>query len=59
MEELTQMRVKQGESGYEQFGAWRSTEHDDLVLAVSLAHWGAGKTCWPVLGDDGVWQYKG
>jgi hypothetical protein len=35
------MRVKITASGNEQYGAWREGEHDDLVLAVALACWGA------------------
>jgi len=58
VEELTQMRVKIAESGHEQYGAWRSGEHDDLVLAVALGHWGAGKLHWPVTGDDGYWRHQ-
>ena len=27
----------------EEFEAWREGEHDDLVLAVALACWGAGR----------------
>ena len=26
-------------TGHESFGAWRATQHDDLVLAVALATW--------------------
>jgi hypothetical protein len=32
--------VKVPGSAHEQFGAWRSGKHDDLVLAVALACWG-------------------
>jgi hypothetical protein len=59
MEELSQMRVRQTQKGHEQYGAWREGEHDDLVFAVAMAHWGANKLCPPVSGDDGVWRYKG
>ncbi len=41
--EMSEMRVKISGSGNEQFGAWRSGEHDDLVLAVALACWGVRK----------------
>ena len=41
--EMAEMRVKISGSGNEQFGAWRSGEHDDLVLAVALACWGVRK----------------
>ena len=40
VKEMAEMRVKITGSGNEQFGAWRSGEHDDLVLAVALACWG-------------------
>ena len=39
VKEMAEMRVKVSGSGKEQFGAWRSGEHDDLVLAVALACW--------------------
>ncbi|MBZ5623312.1 MAG: hypothetical protein LAQ69_32010 [Acidobacteriia bacterium] len=60
VEEMTAMRVTQTARGHEQFGAWREGEHDDLVLAVALALWGAKKVC-PrgVSGDDGVWRWEG
>ena len=41
--EMADMRVKVTPAGHEQFGAWRQGEHDDLVFAVALACWGAGK----------------
>ena len=41
--EMAEMRVKITPSGNEQYGAWREGEHDDLVLAVALAGWGARK----------------
>ena len=41
--EMAEMRVKITTSGNEQYGAWREEEHDDLVLAVALACWGARK----------------
>jgi len=53
-EEMAAMRVKQTASGHEQFGAWRKGEHDDLVFAVALAHWGANKVHpRPPVGHDG------
>jgi hypothetical protein len=60
VEEMTHMRVRQKASGHEEFGAWREKEHDDLVLAVALAHWWAKKR-WPGLanGDDGMWKSEG
>ena len=35
------MRVKVSAGGDEKFGAWRSGDHDDLVLATALACWRA------------------
>ena len=43
MGEMSAMRVKVTTAGHEQYGAWREGSHDDLVFAVSLACWGAGK----------------
>jgi hypothetical protein len=43
VKEMAEMRVKVSGSGNEQFGAWRDGEHDDLVLAVSLACWAVRK----------------
>jgi hypothetical protein len=43
VKEMAEMRVKISGSGGEQFGAWRSGEHDDLVLAVAMACWGVRK----------------
>ncbi len=37
--ELREMRVKVSVSGHENFEAWRSGSHDDLVLATALACW--------------------
>jgi hypothetical protein len=37
------MRAKGTAAGNTQFGAWREGAHDDLVLAVALACWGARK----------------
>ena len=39
VKEMAEMRVKISGSAHEQYGAWRSGEHDDLVLAVALACW--------------------
>jgi hypothetical protein len=39
VKELREMRVKVGASGHENFDAWRSGSHDDLVLATALACW--------------------
>src|SRR5438270_13730993 len=60
VEEMAAVRIKQTATGHEQFGAWREGEHDDLVFAVSLAHWGARKV-YPgrVVGDDGYWVMEG
>ncbi|HXB74992.1 MAG TPA: hypothetical protein VNY05_42565 [Candidatus Acidoferrales bacterium] len=60
VDEMAAMRVKQTARGHEQFGAWREGEHDDLVFAVALAHWGARKV-YPrrLYGDDGCWTRKG
>ena len=41
--EMAEMRVKITSPGHEQFGAWREGSHDDLVFAVALACWAAGK----------------
>ena len=43
LREMRDVRVRVTGRGHEQFGAWREGEHDDLVLAVALACWGAGK----------------
>ena len=40
VKKMAEMRVKISGVGNEQYGAWRSGEHDDLVLAVALACWG-------------------
>jgi len=39
VQELRSFRVQITESGNDTYGVWRSGEHDDLVLAVSLAAW--------------------
>jgi hypothetical protein len=60
VEEMAAMRVRQTAKGHEQFGAWREGEHDDLVFAVALAHWGAKKIGGlRVSGDDGIWRFEG
>lgn len=41
--ELASFRVKATSRGNETFEAWREREHDDLVLALALAVWGAEK----------------
>jgi hypothetical protein len=43
LKEMADMQVKVSLAGNEQFGAWREGTHDDLVLAVALACWNAGK----------------
>ena len=37
--ELETFRVKISDSGHDSYGAWRETDHDDLVLSVALALW--------------------
>jgi hypothetical protein len=39
VKELREMRVKVNVGGHENFEAWRSGSHDDLVLATALACW--------------------
>jgi len=43
VKEMTDMRVKITGAGNERYGADRSGEHDDLVLAVALGCWGVKK----------------
>jgi hypothetical protein len=43
VEEMAEMRAKVTAAGNTQFGVWREGAHDDLVLAVALACWGARK----------------
>jgi hypothetical protein len=58
--EMAEMRVKITPSGNEQYGAWREGEHDDLVLAVALACWGARKAYPnPPYGEEGYWRRLG
>jgi len=60
VEELTEMRVKVGLEGREQYGAWREGTHDDLVFAVALAYWAARKM-YPRegTGEEGYWRCPG
>jgi hypothetical protein len=39
--ELANMRVKISSSGHDAYEAWRSGDHDDMVLALALALWRA------------------
>jgi hypothetical protein len=39
--ELGNMRVKISSSGHDAYEAWRSGDHDDMVLALALALWRA------------------
>jgi hypothetical protein len=41
--ELMDMRVKISDSGRDKYGAFRNGSHDDLVLALGLACWRAGR----------------
>ena len=50
LQEMQEMQVRVTEPGREQFGVWRSGEHDDLVLAVALAMWGSAKV-FPLCGE--------
>jgi hypothetical protein len=55
--EMAEMRVKITASGNEQYGAWREGEHDDLVLAVALACWGARRVYPnPPYGEEAYWR---
>ena len=55
--EMADMRVKTTPSGREQYGAWREGQHDDLVLAASLACWGARKVYpKPPRGENAYWR---
>ena len=55
--EMAEMRVKITPSGNEQYGAWREGEHDDLVLAVALACWGARRVYPnPPYGEEAYWR---
>ena len=44
--EMQEMRVKMGPSRREQYAAWRTGEHDDLVMAVALAAWWLERKGW-------------
>jgi hypothetical protein len=50
LREMREMRVRVTDEGREQFGVWRSGEHDDLVLAAALSVWAATKVL-PRCGD--------
>lgn len=39
VEEMRAMETRTTRSGHEQYGAWRTGTHDDLVFAVALASW--------------------
>ena len=39
IQELRSFRVQISDAGHDSYGAWRSGEHDDMVLAVALAAW--------------------
>jgi hypothetical protein len=41
--ELESFKVKVSESAHDSYEAWRESDHDDLVLALSLACWWAEK----------------
>jgi hypothetical protein len=58
LEETAAMRVKISPYQHEKFGAWRTREHDDLVLPVALPVWRTRKL-WPksYFGDDGHWTF--
>jgi hypothetical protein len=43
LRELEQMEMRVSRRGRERYGSWRPGEHDDLVFAVALACWCAGK----------------
>jgi len=59
MQELADLRVKITLPGREQYGAWREGQHDDMVLAVALACWGARKVYPnPPAGEEGYWRRK-
>jgi hypothetical protein len=56
MDEMSSMQVRVSPYANEQFGCWREGEHDDLVLAVALACWGA-RMVWGPTGNAGYWQW--
>ncbi|HEY4721439.1 MAG TPA: hypothetical protein VII92_06305, partial [Anaerolineae bacterium] len=41
--ELQSFRVEIGARAHETFGPWRESEHDDLVLALAIAAFGAAR----------------
>jgi hypothetical protein len=47
MRELATFKANVTEAGNETFESWRERDHDDLVLAVALACWGAETIAWP------------
>ena len=51
VEELQAMEVRVSASGREQYAAWRSGTHDDLVFAVALACW-AARQVYPVRREE-------
>jgi hypothetical protein len=51
VEELQAMEVRVSPSGHEQFAAWRTGSHDDLVFAVALACW-AARQVYPVKREE-------
>jgi hypothetical protein len=55
VQELQTFKVKITDAGNETFGAWRERDHDDLVLAVSLALWLAENTPEPYTGPLVYW----
>jgi len=46
-DELIAYQVRVSTSGHESYEPWRESEHDDLVLALSIAGWAAVKY-WPI-----------
>lgn len=57
MQEMASMRLQVAPSGYERFEPWREGDHDDLVLAVALACWGAKRVYqYDMSGDTQYWS---
>jgi hypothetical protein len=54
LREMQTMQVRVGVRS-EQYGQWREGEHDDLVLAVALACWGARKVHGSKVAGDCGW----
>jgi hypothetical protein len=50
VKELDSFQVRITSAGNETFGSWREGQHDDLVLALSLACWAAQNTAEPETG---------